>query len=239
MAEGGHQLARIRDQLVTAVKPGITTAELDKLADALITQSGGQASFKMVPGYHWATCMNINQVVVHGIPNSQKLKTGDVVGIDVGLFWKGFHTDTSTTVAVGSPTPSIQKFLDTGNRALDRAISMAKPGRRTQDLSLAMQQTVETAGYSAVRALTGHGIGRQLHEEPAIPCFVVGAYATSPKLVPGMVLAIEIMYNQGTSEVVYQNADGWTIATADGKISGLFEETVVVTKTQPVIITTA
>lgn len=239
MTDGGHKLALIRNKLVAAVKPGITTAELDKLADKLISQAGGQASFKMVPGYHWATCMNINQAVVHGIPSPQKLKIGDVVGIDVGLFWKGFHTDTSITVAVGSPTLSIQKFLDTGKKALNKAILLTRPGRRIADLSRGMQQTVETAGFSAVRALTGHGIGRQLHEEPAIPCFVVGSYSTSPKLVPGMVLAIEIMYNQGTSEVVYQNADGWTIATADGKMSGLFEETVVVTKTRPVIITTA
>ena len=239
IAEGGRKLAQVRDKLVETVKPGITSTELDKLADKLITKSGGQASFKMVPGYRWATCINVNEVVVHGIPGPRKLKPGDVVGIDVGLFWKGFHTDTSITVVVGHPTEGVQKFLDTGKEALNKALSLAKPGHRIADLSRSMQQTVEVAGYSAVRALTGHGIGKQLHEEPAIPCFEVGAYSASPKLVPGMVLAIEIMYNLGTSEVVYQNADGWTIATADGKISGLFEETVVVTKNQPVIITTA
>ena len=118
------------------------------------------------------------------------------------------------------------------------AIQKARPGNRVQDLSRAMQQTVEDAGYSVVRALTGHGIGKHLHEEPAVPCFVVGSYSSSPQLIPGMVLAIEIMYNRGQSDVVYQNDDGWTIVTADGKISGLFEETVVVTAKGPIVLTT-
>ncbi len=235
MAEGGHKLAQIRNKLVSAVKPGISTAELDSLADKLITQAGGQASFKMVPGYHWATCMNVNQVVVHGIPNQQKLKADDLVGIDVGLYWKGYHTDTSVTVKVNSNS---NRFLEMGKEALKKAIDKAKPGNRVADISRAMQQTVEDAGFSVVRALTGHGIGKHLHEQPAIPCFIVGSYSNSPKLEAGMVLAIEIMYNQGQSEVVYQNDDGWTIITADGKISGLFEETVVVTAKGPIVLTT-
>lgn len=228
-------MALIRNQLTAAVKPGITTAELDKLADKLISRAGGQASFKMVPGYHWATCMNVNQMVVHGIPNQQKLKADDVLGIDVGLYWRGFHTDTSVTVKVNGNSNG---FLKVGKKALKKAIDKAKPGNRVADLSRAMQQTVEDARFSVVRALTGHGIGRHLHEEPAVPCFVVGSYSSSPKLIPGMVLAIEIMYNLGTSEVVYQNADGWTIITADDKISGLFEETVVVTAKGPIVLTT-
>lgn len=235
MAEGGHKLALIRNQLTAAVKPGITTAELDKLADKLISRAGGQASFKMVPGYHWATCMNVNQMVVHGIPNQQKLKADDVLGIDVGLYWRGFHTDTSVTVKVNGNS---NRFLEVGKKALKKAIDKARPGNRVADLSRAMQQTVEDAGFSVVRALTGHGIGKRLHEEPAIPCFVVGSYSSSPKLIPGMVLATEIMYNQGQSEVVYQNDDGWTIITADDKISGLFEETVVVTTKGPIVLTT-
>jgi len=231
MAGGGKLLARIRDKVTQAVKPGITTLQLDKLADKLITEAGGKASFKMVPGYRWATCININDTVVHGIPSDYKIKPGDKVGIDVGLYYKGFHTDTSVTV--GGP----EKFLEVGRRGLKRAIEQARVGKRVADISTAMQETVEEAGLSVVRALTGHGIGRQLHEEPAIPCFVLGEYEHSPKLVEGMVLAIEIMYNQGDFEVVYKNDDGWTIATADGKISGLFEETVAVTSHGPVVLT--
>ena len=223
MAGGGRKLAEIRDLLASMVKVGMTTAELDGLADELIAKAGGKPSFKMVPGYKWATCINVNDVVVHGIPGSYKIKSGDKIGIDVGMCYKGFHTDTSITV--GGP----KKFLEVGRLALKKAIDQARPGKRVMD----------TAGYSMVRALTGHGIGRYLHEEPAIPCFVVGKYNRSIELKEGMVLAIEIMYNEGTSEVVYQNDDGWTISTADGKISGLFEETVAVTKTGPVILTRA
>jgi len=219
MREGGVKLAGIRDKIVRAVRPGITAAELDSLADKLIAQAGGKPSFKMVPGYRWATCININDVVVHK------------VGIDMGFFYKGWHTDTSVTV--GGPA----RFLEVGRLGLKRAIAQAQMGKRVADISAAMQKTVEGAGYNAVRALTGHGIGRELHEEPAIPCFVLGSYGHSPKLIPGMVLAIEIMYNQGGSAVVYKNSDGWTIVTADGKISGLFEETVAITSHGPLVLT--
>ncbi len=234
MAEGGKKLAGVRERLAEAVRPGITTLTLSKLADKLITKAGGQASFKKVAGYKWATCINVNNVVVHGVPNGTIIKKGDKVGIDVGMYYEGYHTDTSITV---SANPKLTKFLETGRLALKRAIAQARPGKRVADLSAAMQKTVEEAGYSAVRALTGHGIGKNLHEEPAIPCFVVGEYKHSPKLVAGMVLAIEVMYNEGESEVVYVNDDGWTIGTADGKISGLFEETVAITPSGPVVLT--
>lgn len=231
MREGGTKLADIRNKVVGAVRPGMTGIELDKLADKLITQAGGEASFKMVPGYKWATCININDVVVHGIPDDYKINTGDKVGIDVGLFYKGWHTDTSVTV--GGP----KKFLEVGRLGLKRAIAQAQPGKRVADVSAAMQRTIEEGGFSVVRALTGHGIGRELHEEPAIPCFVMDKYEHSPKLVEGMVIAIEIMYNAGSADVVYKNDDGWTIATKDGKISGLFEETVAITSHGPIVLT--
>lgn len=245
MAEGGEKLSKIKTQLTQAVKPGVTTLELDNLAKDLIKQAGGKPSFAMVPGYKWATCININEVVVHGVPNNTKIKAGDKVGIDVGIYYLGFHTDTSTTTVAnlkshppaGGSNPKIEKFLEIGRLALKKAIAQAKPGKRIADISEAMQTTVEEAGYSVVRALTGHGVGRQLHEEPAIPCFVMGDPKKSIKIMPGMVLAIEVMYNAGSSDVIYKNDDGWTIATADGKISGLFEETVAVTEQGPVVLT--
>ncbi len=234
MARGGQILGNIRDTLAFAVKPGIRTMDLEKMASDMIEKAGGKASFKMVPGYYWATCINLNDVVVHGIPDETVIRDGDKVGIDVGLFYKGYHTDTATTVIVNSNS---NKFLDTGKLALKTAIEQAKPGKRVADISKAIQETVEAAGYSAVRALTGHGVGKNLHEEPAIPCFVVGKYEHSQVLQTGMVLAIEVMYNAGIFEVVYKNDDGWTIATADGKISGLFEQTVALAQSGPVILT--
>jgi methionyl aminopeptidase len=241
MASGGRILSDIRNKIAGAVKPGIKTIDLEKIACELIDKTGGQASFKMVPGYYHATCINVNEVVVHGIPGERQINEGDKVGIDVGLFYKGFHTDTSVTVRAGKQegkrAGEIDLFLEVGNRALNAAIKQAKPGKRVADLSKAMQETVETAGFSAVTALTGHGIGKNLHEEPAIPCFNMGKYENSPLLTEGMTIAIEIMYNEGVSDVVYENDDGWTIATADGKMSGLFEHTVAVTREGPVILT--
>lgn len=237
MAEGGHKLANVRNALVKFAKVGVTLSQIDAMADKLIAAEGAESSFKMVPGYHHSTCININDVVVHGVPGKYKLRDGDVVGIDVGLVWKGYHSDTSTTIAVGSKaSKQTKEFLEVGQACLKKAIAQAKPGKRIDDIAIEMQR-VEEYGYSPVQALTGHGIGKHLHEEPAVPCFVVGEYAHSPLIKEGMVLAIEIMYNAGTPEVVYKNEDGWTIATADGKISGLFEETVAVTKNGPVILT--
>jgi len=237
MTEVGRLLGEIRKKTAEAVRPGMTTAELDRIADELIAKTGGEASFKLVKGYKHATCINVNEVVVHGIPGSDVLKEGDIVGIDVGLYLKGFHADTAVTVPVGKVDAATNAFLETGREAVNKAIKEARPGKRIADLSAAMQQTVEKKGYSAVTALTGHGIGRNLHEEPSIPCFMVGKYEHSPLIVAGMVLAIEVMYNMGTSEVVYKNRDGWTIITADDKISGLFEHTVAVTDTGPVVLT--
>lgn len=228
MATGGKILHDVKMALVAAAKPGVSGLDLENLAQKMIKAAGAEASFAKVPGYKWATCININDVVVHGIPDNTKFKKGDYVGIDVGVYYQGFHTDTSMSVRVGYTEDD--KFLAAGRKALSDAIKTVKPGRRIADLTSAMENAVTEAGYAPVQALTGHGIGHSLHEEPAIPCFTVGRYTSSPKIEPGMVLAIEIMYNQGTAEVVYKNDDGWTVATADGKIAGLFEDTVAVTK---------
>lgn len=237
MKIAGAKLAYVRDQTAKYIKPGVTSLELDHIATKLIKEVGALPSFSMVRGYHHATCVNINDEVVHSIPTNRKIKLGDVVSLDVGLYLDGWHSDTSITVAVGKSTPEINKFLNTGKKSVKNAIAKAKVGNRIWDLSHAMQKTVEDAGYGVVTALTGHGIGRNLHEEPAVPCFEAQDYKHSPILKEGMVLAIEIMYAQGSGEVVYKNDDGWTICTRDGKIAGLFEETVAITKDGPLILT--
>lgn len=230
-------LAGIRSKLAKAVKPGISLKELDTLADELILESGGQASFKMVPGYNYATCLNLNQGIVHGIPNATIIKSGDLVSIDVGLYYQGYHTDAAITVIADKTTDQHDlRFLEIGKRALDLAINKAKAGNRVSDISEAMQRTVETAGYSCSRLLTGHGIGEKLHDDPPIPCIVDGRIRKDTRLYPGQTIAIEVIYSQGLPDMK-QEEDGWTLITVDGKNSALFEETVLVSQKKGIILT--
>lgn len=235
MAEAGKKLAKVKNALKEAVKVGTNAYEIEELAMSLIKKEGAEASFVKVPGYHWATCVNKNDGLVHGIPTKDVVfEKGDIISVDVGLFYKGFHSDTSFTVGL-EPSAESSIFMEVGRKALNKAIKEARPGRFISDISRAIQNTVEGAGYSAVRALTGHGIGRDLHEEPGIPCFVTGK--DDIKIVPGMALAIEVMYTLGSPELVMEK-DGWTISTHDGKISALYEETVIVTKSGSRVVTT-
>ena len=236
MAVGGEKLGRIKNALAAAVKAGVRASEIEGLAVGLIKEEGAEASFKKVPGYHWATCVNVNAGLVHGIPvASVVFKKGDIVSIDVGIYYKGFHTDTSISVGV-EVSPENRKFLDTGSEALAKAIKMAKEGNYIYDISKAIEDTVEGAGYTTIKALVGHGVGRELHEEPQIPCFVPGSRQESLVIKKGMVLAIEVMYAMGSDKVEILE-DGWTIAMRDDKISGLFEDTVAVTSKDPKVLT--
>lgn len=236
MAEGGRILGKIKNELMAKIVEGENAGNIEILADSLIKNGGGLPSFKKVKGYSWATCVNVNDGVVHGIPKKSIIfKKGDVVSVDVGLFYKGFHTDTSFSCAIASNSET-KAFLLVGKAAFKNAIEAARIGNRIYDISQAMQNTIEKAGYSPIRALVGHGIGRNLHELPQIPCFVAGKRKDSPEIRSGFVLAIEAMYAQGLPEVILAD-DGWTIKTKDGKIAGLFEETVAVTKSGPVVLT--
>jgi methionyl aminopeptidase len=236
MIEGGKKLARVKKALALAVAAGVTSLDIENLAVKLIKEEGAEGSFSKVPGYSWATCVNVNEGLVHGIPSKNVVfKDGDVVSIDVGLFFKGFHTDTSISVGI-NPNPENKKFLNIGQNALEKAISKARVGNYIYDISEAIESTIEGAGYTTIKALVGHGVGRELHEDPQIPCFVPGKVEDSPKIVPGMVLAIEVMYAQGDDRVQVLE-DGWTIAMRDGKISGLFEDSVAVTDKGPVVLT--
>ena len=236
IAEGGKKLGRVKKALIDKVREGVSAKEIDDLANKLIKKEGGKASFKMVPRYRWATCVNVNDGVVHGIPKKEIVfKKGDVVSVDVGMIYKGFHTDTSFTVGL-EVSKEINKFLDTGKIALKKAIQEAKMGKKIFDISEAIESTLKQAGYFPIRALVGHGVGKDLHEEPQIPCFTSGKASSSPEIPEGAVLAIEVMYAMGSGDVKL-DGDGWTISTSDGTISGLFEETVAVTKNGSIIIT--
>lgn len=236
MAEGGKRLGKIKRELIKAVDERVSALDVEKLADRLIRKASGRASFKMVPRYRWATCINVNDGIVHGIPDEEIVfKKGDIVSVDVGFFYKDFHTDTSFTVGVKVDAEG-EKFLGVGRKALEKAINKAQVGNRVFDISKAIQGTLREENLNPIRALVGHGIGRVLHEEPQIPCFITGKRKNSPRLPEGAVLAIEVMCTKGEPDVELGN-DGWTIKTQDGKIAGLFEETVAVTKKGPIILT--
>jgi len=235
MSDGGKKLGLILTEALKKVKPGISTFEIDCWIDEGIIKSGGQASFKQVRNYQFASCVGVNNEVVHSLPSKRKIiKEGDLLKIDLGMIWLGFNTDLSWTIEVG--TKREEFFLAAGKEALNKAIREARNGNRVGHLSLAIEETIKKAGFSPVKVLTGHGIGRKLHEEPMIPGVLNGKIEDTPKLVPGMTLAIEVIYAQKSPEVVLET-DGWTISTKDDKISALFEQTVAVTDNDPLILT--
>lgn len=237
MAEGGKILREIKYILAEKVKVGVSAYEIDKLADDLVTKNKAEAAFKKVKNYRFATCINVNQGVVHGIPKKETVfKGGDLVSIDLGILYKGFYTDTSISLGL-NPSSEVKKFLDAGKEALAKAASAIKPDRSyIWDISEAIEDTIIKHGYKPVLDLTGHGIGKSLHEDPYIPCFTEGKRIDSLKIVPGMALAIEVIYTKGSPNLIKEN-DGWTIVTEDDKIAGLFEDTLIVTEKGYRIIT--
>jgi methionyl aminopeptidase len=236
MIEGGKKLARVKNRLIEAVGVGVTAADIENLATDLIAKEGGEPSFKRVPGYHWSTCVNINEGVVHGIPKPEvKFKQGDVVSVDVGMYYKSFHTDTSFTVGL-KVGREIDKFLKAGEQALKRAIAKAKVGSRIYDISEAIESSLVPFGYNPVKALVGHGVGRELHEEPQIPGITYAGRENSPVIPDGATLAIEVIYSMGSPDIEIAH-DGWTLSIRDGKISALYEETIAVTKKGTIVLT--
>lgn len=235
MREGGRMLAQIKEAVSRMLAVGVTPLDVDQKAEELLFATGGKPSFQMVKDYHWATCININDGVVHGIPNKIPFKEGDLVKVDLGLFYKGLHTDTAFTQVIGRMDPETEVFLRVGKEALNKAIAQAAAGKRISDISRAMQIVIEKQGYSPVLALTGHGIGKDLHEEPQIPC-LWQSNRLGQKIPEGAVFAIEAIYTQGSPELVL-SCDNWTLSTKDGKIAGYFEETVVATAAGPLILT--
>ncbi len=237
MAIGGEKLSRVLSRLAPLAKPGVTTLELDTQAQKLILATGGKPSFQMVPGYLHTTCLTVNDEVVHGIPTHYKLKSGDILGIDIGLFYQGFHSDTSVTVPIGTVAADVMSFLESGRESLKKAVSAAIVGKTVWHVSRAMEIPLLDKGFSPVKSLTGHGIGKDLHEEPAVPCFSLGDSGHSTQLQPGLCLAIETIYNQGRPDITYKNDDNWTISTRDGSLSAVFEVTIAITPAGTKVLT--
>jgi len=241
MFEGGQKLGTILNRLVSFAEPGIKLTEIEKYANDLIDKSGGTASFKTVQGYHWATCLCVNEVVVHGIPTPRILKDGDMLTIDIGLVFGGFHTDTAWSKIVGvDSSPDKQKkeqFLRVGQEALSRAINLAKIGNHIGDISASTERIIEGAGYGIVKSLVGHGVGHELHEDPQVPNYLRGSIENSYPFQGGETIAIEPIYTMGNSSVVYENDDGWTIATRDRSLAAVFEHSLAVTQDGPLVLT--
>jgi methionyl aminopeptidase len=242
MEHAGKILGETMWEILRFARPGVSELEIDTLAEKLIKEKGGESGFKLVDGYKHTICVSVNDVCVHGIPTNYKFKEGDKVGIDCGAYYKGFHSDMSETIRIKSSelrikNDEIDRFLRVGKEALNAGINEAKAGNRVWHVSKAIQDIVEAQnGYSVVRSLVGHGVGRELHEEPEVPGYTYGKLSSSPELKEGMVIAIEVIYNMGTPDLVLDD-DGWTLRTKDGKLSGLFERTVAITKTGPQILT--
>lgn len=238
MKIGGAMLGRVRKALYDFTQVGVSPKQIEFKARQLIKAEGAELSFTKVPGYRWATCININDGVVHGIPESVKpLENGDLVTVDVGVYYHGYHTDAAFSKVVGKSTPAKDRFLKAGLEGLQNAIAAVKPGGYIGDISLAMESTLKKYGYSATRELTGHGVGKELHEDPMISNVVISPREKTPVMVAGQTLAIEIIYVEGDPALVLE-ADGWTISTKDGTLSAVHEETVVVTQDGCSILTT-
>lgn len=236
MCEGGKKLGNILESLLGYSAPGVILTDIEKRANELIAKTGAVASFATVPGYRWATCLNVNEVVVHGIPTEYVLKDGDILTIDIGLLYKGFHTDTAGTKIIGSSKKN-EEFLRIGKLALERAIAQVAVGNRIGHISKVVQETIESAGYSVVKSLVGHGVGRQLHEEPQVPNYLRGAVENTLELKEGMTIAIEPIYAMGRGEIVYENDDGWTLTTRDRSLASVFEHSIAITGDGPIVLT--
>lgn len=238
MAQGGRILAQALATLRSSVRPGITTADLDRIGDEFIRgHEGATPAFKGLYGFPGSICTSINDEIVHGIPSKKRLlKEGDIVSIDVGVSYRGFFTDSAITVPVGGVDAGTQRLLDVTAGALEAGIAAATSGNHIGDIGAAVQQVVESAGFSVVRDLVGHGIGAEFHEEPQVPNY--GKPKRREKLVPGLTLAIEPMVNAGAPGT-RTLPDRWTIVTVDGSRSAHFEHTVAITENGPRVLTRA
>jgi methionyl aminopeptidase len=235
MRASSRLVAETLERLVQAIRPGIKTLELDRIAEDYVTAQGAEAAFKGYRGFPASVCVSINEEVVHGIPSShRRLKEGDIVSLDFGALLDGYYGDAALTVPVGEVSEEVSRLLRVTQESLYLGIEQARPGARLGDISHAIQNHAEEAGYSVVRAFVGHGIGSSLHEAPQVPNF--GPPGQGPDLLPGMVLAIEPMVNIGTHDVRVLD-DQWTVVTADRSLSAHFEHTIAITKNGTEILT--
>jgi methionyl aminopeptidase len=238
MKEGGVKLVKVVDMMVKYVRPGMTTLELDAFAEKSLIEEGGASSFKTVAGYHFTTCLCINEQAVHTRPSQRIIQKGDLLKIDIGMLYAGFHTDYTTTIYVGGDAPkSIEDFLQTGRDALDNAIAACTINNRLGNISKAFEQTIENGGYKVLKELTGHGIGLTLHEEPYVPCYVEKPISMSLILKKGLTVALEVIYSLSSEEIAFEKGDEWSIISKDKSLVAEFEKTVAVLENETILLT--
>jgi methionyl aminopeptidase len=228
--------ATVLDEIMGFIRPGLTTQQVDEFAAQQIKSAGGKSAFLGYRKYPCHTCLSVNEEIVHGLARDRELRFGDIISVDVGVLYKGFIGDTARTMAVGGCGLAAQRLMDVTETSLYRGIAAAVAGNRVTDISRAVQEYVESHGFSLVREFVGHGVGRSMHEEPQVPNFVDPK--SNDKLVPGMTIAIEPMVNAGRADIKILK-DGWTVVTQDGSLSAHFEHTVLVTDGEPEILTCA
>jgi methionyl aminopeptidase len=233
MRESSSIVACVLKGLRELITPGVTTLKLNEFAEVLTMKKGAKPAFKGYSGYPFALCTSVNSEVVHGFPSDRVLEEGDIVSIDFGVYYNGYYGDSAITVPVGSVSDKAARLIKVTEEALYKGIKATKEGNRLGDVSFAVQNYVENQGFSVVRDYVGHGIGKSLHEDPPVPNY--GIQGRGIELKPGIVLAIEPMVNEGTYKINVKS-DGWTVATADGKLSAHFEHTVAITENGPEIL---
>lgn len=236
MKKGGEILVRVLEEVKKYIHVGTKTADIDKVAERFILKAGGEPGFKKVPGYGFATCICINEQIVHTKPSRRLIQKGDVVTIDCGVFYRGFHTDAAITVQAEPKTEAVTKFLSVGQNALHAAISQAQVGKSIGEISRTIQQEIEGAGYHVVPELTGHGVGSTLHQDPSIPGVLLQKTHKTEPIVEGMTLAIEVIYAMGSPDMVNEKSNTWSLVTKDKSISACFEHTVAILKNKTFIL---
>lgn len=235
MIQAGKIWVKVMDRVISLVKPDVTPKYLDSIAEKMIKEFGAKPSFKGYKGYKYSTCISINDAVVHGIPDSSAIKNGDLVGIDIGVCYQGFHADAAVTIGVGKISPQAEKLLQVTNNSLNKAIKMIKPGIRLSSIQQKIQHVVESNGFNVIRDLAGHGIGRKLQEYPSIPNYVKQS-GENIILQPGMTFCLEPMVSIGKHPIKIKN-DGWTVQMLDESLSAHFEHTIAVTQNGYKILT--
>lgn len=239
MIEGGRRLRKVVSQLKRFIRPQMTTREIDRQAEYLIKINGGEPSFKKVKGYHWTTCLSINDQVVHTPPSLRRINDGDILTLDVGFYYQGFHTDFSDTFIVGKPKKDqkIDKFLQVGKETLKKAIKQFKENNHIGHISQVIEEEIRGHGYFVIKSLTGHGIGKQLHEDPYILGYLDRPISSTPLIEKGLVAAIEIIYSLGSEEIMTEKGSHWSLVTTDGSPAACFEQTVAVSGKNTIILT--